>query len=260
MLVTLNGGGEGPFERLAGRVALVTGGARGIGAATALALADAGADVAISYLQSAQRAEEVRQAVQARGVRAAALRADQEDPVAVEALIRSVLRDFGRLDILVNNAAQFVVGAVNDPDVDLAAFDRQNRINIGGVVTAIRVAAQVMGRGGRIITLGSAMASHVGFQGLADYAATKAAIVAYSRGAARDLGPAGITVNVVQPGSIETDMNPAEGPFAESQIATNALARYGRPEEVAAGIVFLAGAEASFITGAVLDIDGGYGA
>jgi NAD(P)-dependent dehydrogenase (short-subunit alcohol dehydrogenase family) len=120
-----------------------------------------------------------------------------------------------------------VVGAVDDLDCDHAAFDRQNRINIGGVVTAIRIASRVMGRGGgRIITLGSAMAGHVGFQGLADYAATKAAVVAYSRGAAHDLGPAGITVNVVQPGSIDTDMNPADGPFAESQLATNALARY----------------------------------
>jgi 3-oxoacyl-[acyl-carrier protein] reductase len=246
--------------RLRNRVALVTGGSRGIGAATALALAEAGADVAISYRAAQDRAAAVQRAVEACGVRGAAFRADQSRPAEVEALVHAVLRDFGQLDVLVNNAAVFVAGAVDDPDANLDGLALQARVNIGGVVSAIRAAARVMGRDGRIITVGSAMAGPVGFPGLADHAATKAAVAAYSRGAARDLGAAGITVNVVQPCAIETDPNPSDGPFAAEQIARNALGRFGRPEEVAAGIVFLAGPEASFITGAVLNIDGGFAA
>ncbi|MCP2164802.1 SDR family NAD(P)-dependent oxidoreductase [Goodfellowiella coeruleoviolacea] len=243
---------------LAGKVALVTGGSRGIGAATVRALAAQGAAVALSYADSADRAEALAADLRHAGTQATAYRADQADPRQVSDLVQAVAADFGRLDILVNNAATYVTGRVDDAEPDLARLDRQLAVNVGGVTAAVRAAARVLGPGGRIITVGSMQASRAGFAGVADYAATKAAIIGYTRGAARDLGPRGITVNVVQPGSVATDMNPPDGPFADVQRAANAVGRFGRPEEIAAGIVFLAGPAASFITGAVLDIDGGY--
>ncbi|MCI2422997.1 SDR family oxidoreductase [Saccharopolyspora sp. K220] len=243
---------------LAGKVALVTGGSRGIGAAAARALAAEGAAVAISYATSAGKAGVVVDDLERAGARAAAYRADQADPQQVRDLVAAVATDFGRLDILVNNAASYVGGRVDDANGDLAAFERQLAVNVGGVTAAIRAAAQILGEGGRIITLGSMQATRTGFPGVADYVATKAAITGYSRGAARDLGPRGITVNVIQPGSVATDMNPADAPFADVQRTANALGRFGSPEEIAAGIVFLAGPAASFITGAILNIDGGY--
>src|ERR1700687_3660602 len=201
-----------PMTRsLTGKVALVAGGSRGIGAASARALADEGANVAISYVASADKAEAVVNELKAKGVQARAFKADQASTVEVDQLVKDVASHFGRLDILVNNAAVAVNGAVDDPNSDTDAFDRQDAINVHGVITAIRAASKLMGEGGRIVTIGSANATPASFPGLADYAATKAAIVGYSKGAARDLGPRGITVNVLQPGSIDTDMNPKDG-------------------------------------------------
>jgi 3-oxoacyl-[acyl-carrier protein] reductase len=247
-------------KRLSGKAALVTGGSRGIGAAIARRLADEGADVVISYAASADKAKALVRELQEKGVRAHAFKADQADAQAVEALVDQTREALGRLDILVNNAAVFVTGPVGDPANDLAQFDRQWAVNLGGVVAAVRAAAPILGEGGRIITIGSVVGSRSAFTGVADYAATKAAVAAYTRGLARDFGARGITANTIQPGPINTEMNPEDGAFADTQKPMTALGRYGRPEEVAAAVAFLAGPDASYITGATLNVDGGFNA
>jgi NAD(P)-dependent dehydrogenase (short-subunit alcohol dehydrogenase family) len=245
---------------LAGKVALVTGGSRGIGAAVARALAGAGADVAITYLSSRQAAEAVAGDLRAAGVRARSIRADQADPAAAAAVVREVAGEFGRLDILVNNAAVAVLGPVDSPAPDDAALDRQLRVNYTSIVAAIRAAARMLPEGGRIINIGSGVATRTGAAGVADHAGTKAALAGFTRGAARDLAPRGITVNLLQTGLVATQLNTGEGSAAPRLIASVPLGRMGRPEEIAAGVLFLASPAASYVTGATLDIDGGYGA
>jgi 3-oxoacyl-[acyl-carrier protein] reductase len=245
-------------KTLKGKVALVTGGSRGIGAAVAKALADDGADVAITFSASVHEAENVVAELKKKGVRAQAFKAHQGNPKEVDALVSDVTQTFGRLDILVNNAGVFVTGKVQDRTNNGADIERQFDVNVGGVAAAVRAAAGVLGEGGRIISIGSVLGDTSPWPGIADYSATKAAVAAYTRGWARDLAPKGITVNNVQPGPIDTVMNPASGEFAEAQKAATALGRFGKPEEVAAAVVFLARPEASFITGATLNVDGGF--
>jgi len=242
-------------KTLAGKVALATGGARGIGAATARALADAGAHVAISYSASADKAEALVGELEGKGVRAAAFKADQADPAQVDGLVKAVAKRFGKLDILVNNAGVFV-----GDDAGVPALDRQFAINVGGVLAAVRAAAGLLPPGGRIINIGSALGSRVPFPGITGYSASKAAVAGYTRGWARDFGPKGITVNAIKPGPVATDMNPDQGDFATVLKGHTAVGRYGRPEEVAAAVVFLASPEAGYITGTTLDVEGGFNA
>ena len=247
-------------KKLTDKVALVTGGSRGIGAAIAKHLAAEGAAVAITYVNGKQKADGVVAEIKEAGGNAIAIQADSGDPEAVRAAVEETARALKRLDILVNNAGVFVTGTVDDPSNEVSKFDRQFAVNVGGVAAAVRAAAKFIGDGGRIISVGSVLGSHVPFPGLADYSATKAAVATYTKGWARDFGPKGITVNTVQPGPIDTDMNPADGDFAALVKATSPLGRYGRPEEVAAAVVFLASPEASYITGATLNVDGGQSA
>jgi 3-oxoacyl-[acyl-carrier protein] reductase len=247
-------------NKLSGKIALVTGGSRGIGAAIALELAEDGADVAISYASSADKANEIVKQIEALGRRAIAFKADQADTNQVKGLVKDTFNHFGQLDILVNNAGVWASAQVNDSETNEAALAHQQAVNINGVVTAVREASKVMNDGGRIISIGSVLGTRTPWAGLSDYSATKAAVAAYTRGWARDLGPKGITVNNVQPGPTDTDMNPADGDFANVVKPNIPLGRYAKPKEIATAVAFLASPAASYITGVSLDVDGGVNA
>jgi NAD(P)-dependent dehydrogenase (short-subunit alcohol dehydrogenase family) len=247
-------------KTLSGKVALVTGGSRGLGAAIAEALADAGADVAISYVASDDKAAAVVERLTAKGVRAIAIKSDQGDPTAAAPLVDRVVETFGKLDILVNNAAVAWQGkTIDDPEIDNDAMDRQWTINTFGVIANIRAAAKVLPDGGRIISIGSGLGTRTAFPGTTDYAASKAAIVGYTKGAARDLGPRGITVNVVQAGLMDTDMAAgSKGKLPPIVMESHAIQRHAGLDEVAGAVVFLAGPHGGFTTGSVIDVNGGF--
>lgn len=240
---------------LEGKAALVTGGSRGIGAAVARMLAAEGADVALTYARSADKANAVAAEIQASGRRGFAIAADNTDSAAVESAVNEAVAALGRLDILVNNAGIFRVGTLEE--ATLRDFDDTLAVNLRAVFVASKAAAGHMGKGGRIISIGSNLAERVPWPGISLYAASKAALIGLTKGMARDLGPRGITVNVVHPGSTETDMNPATGPLADQQRSLMAIPRYGQPRDVAALVAWLAGEGGRSVTGAGLTIDGG---
>ena len=243
---------------LDGKVALVTGGSRGIGAAIARRLAADGADVALTYVRHADEAAGVAAAVRAQGRRALPLAADGADPEAVAGAVARAADELGRLDVLVANAGVYPYGPVDE--VTRAELDRTLDLHVRGVFVAAQVAAQRMEDGGRIIAIGSCFADRVPIPGIALYAMSKAALGGLARGLARDLGPRGITANVVHPGPTDTDMNPADSPEAAPQIAATAVGRFGAADEIAATVAHLAGPGGRWITGAELAVDGGMNA
>jgi 3-oxoacyl-[acyl-carrier protein] reductase len=245
-------------KKLTGKVALVTGGSRGLGAAIAKRLADDGATVALTYTSSPQKADEVVLAIEATGGQALAIRADSANVEAVKNAVAETVKAFGRLDILVNNAGIATLAPIDQFSLD--DFDRLIAVNIKAVFVATQEAVRHMGEGGRIIMIGSVNSDIVPVAGCSVYALSKGAIASFTRGLARDLGSRGITVNNIQPGPVDTDMNPAEGPFADTIKSMTALQRYGQSEEVAGMVSYLASAEAGFVTGASLKIDGGFAA
>jgi 3-oxoacyl-[acyl-carrier protein] reductase len=245
-------------KKLAGKTALVTGASRSIGAAIAKRLAADGAAVAITYSSSPAKADEVVREIQAAGGKALAIKADAADEGAVRAAVNKTVSTFGGIDILVNNAGALAMAPIEQFKID--DFDKSIAVNVRGVFVATQEASKHLREGGRIINIGSTNADRMPFAGGSVYALTKAAIVGFTKGLARDLAPRNITVNNIQPGPVDTDMNPANGPFAESLKSLMALKRYGHSEEIAGMVSYLAGPEAGFITGASLTIDGGFAA
>jgi len=243
------------MTQLKDKVALVTGGSRGIGAAIARRLAKEGATVAITYVASADKAQGIVDGIEAAGGRALAIQADSRDGEAVEAAVETVVSTFGRLDILVNNAGIFDVAPIGE--LTLENFDRTIDINVRAVFAATRAASAHLPEGGRVISIGSNLAQRVPEPGISLYALSKAALIGFTKGVARDLGPRGITANVVHPGSTNTDMNPADGETSDGQRGLMAIPRYNEAGDVAALVAWLAGPEARSVTGAEFLIDGG---
>ncbi|MEU3660958.1 SDR family oxidoreductase [Streptomyces sp. NPDC032940] len=241
---------------LTGRKALVTGGSRGIGAATVLRLAREGADVALTYVNGKDAAEDVVRAVDALGRRAVALRADSADAEEAAGAVERAAQALGGIDVLVNNVGLGLLGPLES--LSVADVDRLLAVNVRGVFLASRAAASRMTEGGRIITIGTCMTQRVPGPGGTLYAMSKSALIGLTKALARELGPRGITANIVHPGPIDTDMNPADGPYADGQSALTALGRFGTAEEVASTVAHLAAA--SYVTGAEFAVDGGHSA
>lgn len=243
------------MNRLKGKVALVTGGGRGMGAAIARRLAGEGADVALTYNRSGDKAGTVVAEIEQLGQKGLAIAADNSDPSAIQAAVERTVTELGQLDILVNNAGIFVVNSIDE--LTLNDFDQTIDVNVRAVFVASQAAAKHMGEGGRIISIGSNLAEHVPMPGVSLYSLSKSALIGFTKGLARDLGSRGITVNIVHPGSTDTDMNPANGEYADGQRSLMAIPRFGDPDDIAGFITWLASEESRFITGAGLTIDGG---
>jgi len=245
-------------KKLEGKIALITGGSRGIGAAIAKRLAADGANVAITYSKGADAAASVVKEIERAGGKAIAIQADATDANAVEAAVEKTVATFGRLDVLVNNAGTAIPKTFEE--ATLEEMDRVIDINVRGVFVATQAALKYMKSGGRIIMIGSAVGERVLVPGLVPYSATKGAVKIFTQALSREVGSRGITVNNIQPGPIDTELNPAAGDWALPQKAATALDRYGHVEEIAAMVAFVAGPESSYITGANLTVDGGMNA
>jgi 3-oxoacyl-[acyl-carrier protein] reductase len=242
-------------SELDNKVALVTGGSRGIGAAIAKRLAAGGAKVAITYARDADAADKIVKAIEGSGGKAVAIKADATDPAAVKAAVDKAVAAFGKLDILVNNAGT----AIPKPfeETTLEELDRVIDTNLRGVFITTQAALKHISKGGRIITIGSCVGERMMTPGLVAYSATKGAIRMFTQGLSREVGERGITVNNIQPGPIDTDLNPASGDWAVPQKEATALKRYGTVDDIAAMVAFVASPQASYITGANLTVDGG---
>ncbi len=240
---------------LTGKVALITGASRGIGAAIAKRLAAEGASVAITYSKGAGAAASVVKAIEQEGGKAIAIQADAANANAVKNAVEKTVGSFGGIDILVNNAGTVIPKTVEETTLD--EFDHVFAVNVRGVFVATQAALKHMNAGGRIIMIGSCVGERVLIPAMAPYSATKGAIKMFTQGLARELGGRGITVNNIQPGPIDTDLNPASSDWASGQIANVPLGRYGNVNEVAALVAFIAGPESSYINGANLTVDGG---
>ena len=247
-----------PSLPLAGKRALVTGGARGIGAAIVRRLAADGADVAFTYEKSAEAAEALVDELHAPGRRAAAIQADAGQPSGAGAAVDGAVAALGGMDILVNNAGVTRMG--DFADLPLEDLEVLLNVNVRGVMLTTQAALRHLPEGGRIVSIGSNVGERVSFPGITVYAATKSALESFTRGLARELGPRNITVNLVRPGPTDTDMNPSDGPFAPLVLPSLAIQRYGRAEEVAAAVAFLAGPDAAYVTGGGILVDGGHNA
>jgi 3-oxoacyl-[acyl-carrier protein] reductase len=246
------------MSTLKGKVALVTGGSRGIGAAIARRLAADGADVAVTYVSSPEKAEGVVAEIKKLGRPGVAIKADSADMAAVKAAVDKTAAELGRLDILVNNAGVFIPSKFEETSAH--DMEKQWKVNVQAPIVAAQAAIRHMKEGGRIITIGSCLGERVSFPGVTLYSMTKAAVVGLTRGLARDLGRKGICVNVVEPGPIDTDMNPADAEGAADQAASTALGKYGQPQDIADMVAHLAGESGRYITGAAFLVDGGFAA
>ncbi|MFG3227881.1 SDR family oxidoreductase [Kitasatospora sp. NPDC048194] len=244
------------MSELAGKVALVTGGSRGIGAAVARRLAAGGAAVALTYVREQGRARAVVEEIEAAGGRAVAIRADLAEPDAAARAVEETVRELGGIDVLVNNAGFLAHGPL--AEVTVEELDRVLAVDIRSVFLAAQAAARHMGEGGRIISIGSCFNGRVPGGDFVLQATAKTALTGLTKGLARELGPRGITVTVVDPGPIDTDMNPADGDSADFQRGLTALGRYGEAEDVAAAVAFLASPGGRYVTGTALAVDGGY--
>jgi len=241
--------------KLKGKVALVTGGSRGIGAAIAKRLASDGAAVAITYAKDARSASDVIAVIERSGVKGLAIQADAADHVAVSSAVEQTVAVLGGIDILVNNAGTAIPKTFEETTLD--EMDRMININLRGTLAATQSALKHMKAGSRIIMIGSSVGERVLTPGLVAYSATKGAVKMFTQGLSREVGVRGITVNNVQPGPIDTDLNPASGDWAIPQTATTALNRYGNVDEIAAVVAFVAGPESSYMTGTNIGVDGG---
>ena len=245
-------------RKLAGKVALVTGGSNGIGAAIAKRLADDGAAVVLTYSASPTDADEVIRSIKAAGGKALGLKADASDPEAVRLAVAKVIATFGGIDILVNNAGVGLIRPIEQ--FSLEDFDKLIAINVRGLFVATQEATRHLHEGGRIIHIGSTNSDRMPFVGGSVYALTEGAVVSFTKRLARELGPRGITVNVLQPGPVNTELNPEDGPKSAFQKSASALGHFVTSEEVAAAVASLVSPEASCVTGTVLNVDGAFNA